>query len=287
MRAFFYFYPMFANRTLLIATQHGKEQVMAPLFEQALGVRALVNRQFDTDQLGTFSGEVPRRADPLSTLRQKCLQALALTPADLVVANEGSFGPHPEMPFLPADEEWMMWIDPQNSLEIVEKSNSLDTNFQAAEVGTLGELEAFAQRAKFPSHGLILRPAAHDYSLVFKGITDPSALRQHFELLRAHFPQVYVETDMRALFNPTRMRVIGQLAEKLLRKIQSSCPQCHTPGFDVTDALEGLPCNWCGRPTRSPLALVLQCHRCGWREEKKYPQQKTTEDPMFCDFCNP
>jgi hypothetical protein len=86
----------FAGRRLLIATQHRKEQVMAPCLSEALGVVCEVADQLDTDQLGTFSGEKPRLDDPISTLRKKCELALKQQPEfDLVVASEGSFGPHP------------------------------------------------------------------------------------------------------------------------------------------------------------------------------------------------
>ena len=80
---------MFENRKLLIATKHGKEQVIAPLVEQALGVSCFVTTKFDTDTLGTFSGEVPRKEDALSTLRNKCLLAMEKNGCELGIANEG------------------------------------------------------------------------------------------------------------------------------------------------------------------------------------------------------
>ena len=58
---------MFQNRQLLIATKHNKERVIAPLLEEALGVTCVVNDTFDTDTLGTFTGEVERTLDPLAT----------------------------------------------------------------------------------------------------------------------------------------------------------------------------------------------------------------------------
>lgn len=49
-----------AGRRLVIATMHGKEQVIAPLLEAATGVQCMAGREVDTDRLGTFTGEVPR-----------------------------------------------------------------------------------------------------------------------------------------------------------------------------------------------------------------------------------
>jgi len=41
-------------------TQHGKEKFIAPLLEPFLGCDIVQTAGYDTDQLGTFSGEVQR-----------------------------------------------------------------------------------------------------------------------------------------------------------------------------------------------------------------------------------
>ncbi|MDP4663699.1 MAG: hypothetical protein NWS74_08540, partial [Salibacteraceae bacterium] len=66
---------MFQGRNLIVATKHQKESVIAPLLQTALGVQCLTNPAFDTDKLGTFTGEVERVLDPIQTARQKCLMA--------------------------------------------------------------------------------------------------------------------------------------------------------------------------------------------------------------------
>jgi hypothetical protein len=98
---------------------------------------------------------------------------------------------------------------------------------------------------------------------------------------------VYLETDMRAMHNPTRMKVIEKACETLIEKLFSCCPVCKTPGFDVTQVIAGLLCSWCKRPTRSTAAHIYTCHHCFFEQEKKFPHNKTAEDPMYCDFCNP
>tara|TARA_B110000116_G_C16594769_1_gene472242 strand:+ start:294 stop:461 length:168 start_codon:yes stop_codon:yes gene_type:complete len=55
---------MFKGRPLIIATKHEKEKIIAPLLEDNLGGISFVNPDFDTDMLGTFSGEVERKTDP-------------------------------------------------------------------------------------------------------------------------------------------------------------------------------------------------------------------------------
>ncbi|TBX66157.1 hypothetical protein EZL74_11255 [Flavobacterium silvisoli] len=278
---------MFDQRRLLIATKHGKEQVIAPLLEKALGVSCFVSAEFDTDTLGTFSGEIPRKDDVLTTLRNKCLFALEKTDGDLVIASEGSFGPHPSVFFAHADDEWLLLMDTKNNLEIKVREISLETNFNAATLACETELLDFAVKVGFPNHGLILRPSENNFANLTKGITDKATLIHHFRLLKQMHDSVYVETDMRAQYNPTRMRVIAKAAQKLLEAVQSLCPQCSTPGFVVTDIKTGLPCEWCKSPTNSTLSHLYVCQKCAFKNEVHHPHQKQYEDPMYCHCCNP
>lgn len=278
---------MFAGRKILIATKHKKENVIAPLFEKQLGATCFVTDLFDTDTLGTFSGEVPRKEDALSTLRNKCHLAMEQNQCDVVIASEGSFGAHPTVFFTSADEELMMLVDQTNELEIVVREISLNTNFSASRINNQADLLEFATRAQFPSHALIMKPSENDYSKVVKGITIYEVLNTSFEDFKRDFGSVYVETDMRANLNPSRMKVIAATAKKLLAAVQSKCPSCDVPGFVVTDALPGLPCSWCNGATRSTLYFLYSCQKCAFTKQEYYPHQKTKEDPAYCDFCNP
>ena len=60
----------------------------------------------------------------------------------------------------------------KNDLEIVVKEISTETNFNATEIKNESELMQFANKVKFPSHGLILKPSENDFSKIVKGITD-------------------------------------------------------------------------------------------------------------------
>lgn len=277
----------FEGRTLLIATQHGKEKVIAPLFEHALQLQCKVPQNFNTDTFGTFAGEIERLDDALTTLRKKCTSAMHLYQADLVIVSEGSFGAHPESIFLPADEELLMLIDQRHGLEVVERTLSTQTNFNGATVNSQLALEQFAKRALFPSHALILRSTNHPTTHIVKGITDWQTLYSAYHNLLQPSGEVYVATDMRAHYNPSRMEVIKETAQKLLQRLQTHCPQCHAPGFGVTASQPGLPCAYCGAPTRSTLAHVHQCTKCNFTYQQRYPHNKTTEDPRYCDYCNP
>lgn len=278
---------MFQARNLLIATKHHKETVIAPLFEQNLGVNCFTSDVFDTDCLGTFSGEIERKQDALSTLRLKCVEANRLTNCDLIVASEGSFGAHPSIFFAHADEELLMLKDFKNDLEIVAREISLETNFNAQEINNTTDLLEFAQKVQFPSHALIVKSSEKNFKKIVKGITSEKELLEHFEKLKTEFGSVYVETDMRAMYNPTRMKVIEIATQSLLKKVNKECPNCKTPGFDILKANAGLPCENCHLPTRSTLSYTYQCKKCKHQEEECYPRKIKWEDPTYCDNCNP
>lgn len=278
---------MFKGRNLLIATQHGKEKIIAPLFEKEFDVNCVVNEKFDTDSLGTFSGEIERQHDVITTLRQKCYSAIQHYECDLVIASEGSFGAHPTVFFLPANEEHLMLIDLKNNLEISVSELSTETNFNGTYIHTEEELIEFLAKVLFPSHGIILKSDETNFTTIYKGITNDKDLKSKFNEILDSFGKVFVETDMRACYNPTRMRIISLATQKLVEKIKNKCPQCATPGFEITKVNRGLPCELCKSPTQSTLSVHYSCKKCNYLEEIMYPKNKKNEDPMYCDYCNP
>lgn len=278
---------IFAGRTLCIATKHAKEKVIAPVLEAELGVKCVVSDGLDTDLLGTFAGEVERKLDPLATAREKCARALDFMNCDLAVASEGSFGPHPSMPFIPGDDELLVLVDRRNGLELVAREISAETNFDSAEISSRSELLAFAKKAGFPEHALILRPSRENSDGIHKGIRKQRALVDIHSDMAARTGVVFVETDMRAMYNPMRMAVIQAVTGKLAALAKSSCPTCSMPGFTVTEVIRGLPCEICGLPTNSASRLVSECNHCSFKREQRNPDGKEREDAMYCGFCNP
>ena len=277
----------FENRMVVVATKHGKESVIAPLLKTHFQLKCVLPPEFDTDVFGTFSGEVERPGDPLTTLRKKCLGALQISGADLVVGSEGSFGIHPVYGFGYAGIELMMLLDSRNNIEITAGLISTETNFAGADIEKPGQLLDFAERIGFPSHALILRNVQNGSDALVKGIQSQDELLKTYHDIQNRFGSVYAETDMRAMHNPTRMKSIAKLTEKLIEKMKSECPRCTTPGFDITDRITGLPCSECGTPTRSTLSHVYCCSHCGFTTEKMHPAGKQFEDAGLCDRCNP
>lgn len=277
----------FAGRKLFIATRHKKELVMAPMLEKALGVKCLVPENLDTDCLGTFSGETERQDDPVTTARKKCELAMAMQDCDLAIANEGSFGMHSSLFFCMADEELVLLLDKKNDLEISYVFTSTKTNFNGELINNVERLMDFAKHVKFPSHGLIIKRSKEDLKTVVKGITKLDHLLTEFNILSRKYGSVYVQTDMRANYNPMRMEVIEKATSGLIGKIKSRCPVCGKPGFGITAARKGLPCKLCGLPTSSTLSNMYTCKKCGYNHEQLFPGHVQHEDPRYCDYCNP
>lgn len=278
---------MFNNRILVIATKHKKESIIGPLLKNEFDLNCFVVEGFDSDSFGTFTGEVERVNDPLHTARLKCLNAMKLSNCDLGIASEGSFGPHPSSYFINANTEILILIDKKNNLEIVAYEISTLTNFNAEEIITYAQLKSFADKIGFPSHGLILRKSRESNEDIFKNINNHNDLKKHFNFLKTKYSSIYVETDMRAMNNPTRMKVIEKATHKLIVLLNSKCLKCSAPGFTVTKAVAGLKCSNCYCPTRSTLKHIYQCKHCNYIEEKMFPNNLKAEDPMYCDICNP
>lgn len=282
--------PPYDGARALLATMHGKEQVIAPLAARFLGLRVEAVQGLDTDAFGTFNREIARAGSPLDAARAKIAAAFALAPdVPVALASEGSFGPHPQMPFCALNREIVVMIDRETGLELVGNHAALNTNFAHAVVADSASGRAFAAQAGFPAHGLIVlgvrgsRPAP-DLAL-FKAIADETALAAAVEAAIAASGAAFVETDMRAHRNPRRMRAIKRAMIDLIRRARSRCPDCARPGFAMTERMSGLPCAWCAGPTRLTRAEVWGCLRCGYRNER--PVAKNAADPMHCEACNP
>lgn len=254
-------------------------------------MRVRVPADLDTDRLGTFTGEVARVGTPLEVARRKARLGMTATALPLGLANEGSFGPHPALPFMPADRELLLFVDDERHMEVAEETLSVDTNFAHTTVAAAAELEAeFLQRARFPSHGLIARPhAGSTCAPLIKGITTPAALRDAVARCAQASADgmAHLETDMRAHMNPTRQAVLAGLAERLARRLATRCAACGGPGWGVVGVARGLPCEQCGRETDLVREEILGCPRCGHRQNVPRPDGLRRADPGNCPWCNP
>jgi len=278
---------IFFRRNFLIATSHKKEEAISPVLKEKFQANILVPEGFNSDVFGTFSGEIERADSPLDAARKKSKAASAAFNASLVIASEGSFGPHPSLYFVPADDEILLLTDYENDLELAVREVSTKTNFSGKEVKTIDEVIVFAQEIGFPSHKVILKKGHKDHSHIIKNIDGWNDLIFNSNLFLDSYGSLFIETDMRAMNNPTRMSVIAEAAMKMAELMNSKCPHCKTPGFDVGIIVPGLPCSSCKLPTESTLKYVYICKKCKYHQDSYYPNDKLFEDPKFCEWCNP
>lgn len=277
------------ERVAAIATMHGKERAIAPILAEKLAIRSIVPPNFNTDRFGTFTREIKRKGTQIETARLKAIAAIELTGETLAIASEGSFGPHPAIPFLPSNREVVLLYDRTTDLEVIGEAISTKTNYSHRRVSSVEEALEFAEKIGFPEHGLVAIVGDREKEEIFKGINDSEQLAEIIEtgLARSADKKVHLETDMRAHFNPLRLQAIEQATLDLIRKLGCSCPECNWPGFDVVECKAGLPCEWCNLPTALMLAEIHGCKKCGFKQEVLFPEGRKTANPGECHYCNP
>lgn len=289
---------------VLLVTQHGKERFLAPVLADAGLV--LHHHEADTDMLGTFSGERERPADALETLRLKARLAADIAKVQGIrwlLASEGSFGPHPEVPFLATNQEWLGLVNVETGHQVIGYAMSTSPNlgeFTGNAHTTKAELHRWWQQHSqvtsryLPEYGQGFLLRWHDANGSLSVEKDLLCWEQVWEswLSRCQVAsELTLMTDQRAHRNPPRREVIVAAANDLLARWRTACPVCEQPGFGLAETVPGLPCGWCSRPTRLPKAGVWLCGACGHKAEQPYigPGQEVPPafaDPMYCDFCN-
>jgi hypothetical protein len=280
----------YAGRHAALGTMHGKEGALAPPLRQQLGL-GLVVPQIDTDRFGTFTGEIPRIGTMRDTAIGKARAAMAASGLPLGLASEGSFGPHPSLIVVPAAIELLVFVDDERHLVVAETLVSLETNYSRSLADHAEGATRFLDRCGFPDHAVIVRPSLprDGEDIVFKGIRDPVAALRAVDVCKAASldGKAQLETDMRAHMNPTRMRVLQQLAARLSLRLSVACPACKSSGFGLVDRRRGLPCGDCGEATTLPFTEVHGCAKCSYVEVRPDTTATAFADPKWCPACNP
>jgi hypothetical protein len=272
--------PVFQGAHFGLVTLHGKESLMAPVLAQRWQARLTHSSAFDTDGLGTFSGEVERRLSPLECALHKARLAVQLTDAEFGLGSEGSFGTAP----------WGFGVLNREVVACVPaKGDWFVVGFHTAPVAVAeyryGDPAAWAT---FWEHlpadqGVMLVAEGH----VAKGLCSEALARAiladwYGERIPADLRIAY---DLRAHQSPLRRANIALALGNLLDRLDSACPQCERPGFWPDKRETGLPCHDCGFPTNSLRRLIACCERCGHQEFTSV--EAISADPATCPRCNP
>ena len=281
----------FKGRVGILATMHKKEEVMAAILEKELGIKIIIPEGFNTDQFGTFTAEIDRMGNQFEAARHKANRAMDLYDETLAFASEGSFGPHPFIPFVPLNREIVLLVDKENDIEISGISTTTETNYGHKIVKSFEEAYEFSLSSGFPEHGMVIK-AERSFKrspIIIKGIILKDELKNavDFAINKSRKGEITIEPDMRALYNPTRMKNIEAATRDLIKNIFHLCPECSWPGFQLEKRKKGLPCSWCGLPTELILSDQYSCKKCGYTADELYPNKVKQADPGNCKFCNP
>lgn len=277
----------YLQKKIPLTTKHEKLKLIKPAFAEYVGCE-LFEVNLDTDQLGTFSGEIERIAPPRETAIHKARLGMKETGSLIGIASEGSVGPDPVVPFIHSNIEHLVLVDDEKGIVISETYRSFDITAATITTAPGQDLTYFLEKADFPHHALIVRPNTQIKSNCIKGITDQEVLLQAIEKNSQLSPNgfVVIESDLRAIHSPSRQKNIEEVAKLLAIRVSQSCPQCLMPGWGRMGYKKGLNCSECELENPEAIAQeILGCTKCKHVEPGNVIA--TSLNPAQCNICNP
>lgn len=268
-----------------MGTMHGKERQVAPAFAAEFGARVIAPPGIDTDQFGTFAGEVTRTLTPVAAATAKARLAMSAAQVPYGVASEASYDAIYGM--LAVHQEILVFLDDTRGIQVLEGVNVPRSPGPPKLVESGPEAVEAARRFGFPQQGAVVKATVEDATRVFgKGLTDAFALVEVVDAAVAAADDncARLEPDLRAHHNPSRREVLSALASRLAGRLATPCPDCLCPGYGRVAVREGLPCRACGCPTTLVAAEIHGCPACEYRSESV---RIGTADPRYCPQCNP
>lgn len=265
---------------LALLTQHGKAPAVADAL-LSVGYAVRLVDGFDTDQLGTFTRDKPRQGNALDAAVTKAKLAADLGHCRFGLGSEGSFGADPYLATTSWGAEVLAWWDAVGGYGVHAVVQGPETNYGHMAATTRAVALAFAQRSGFPSHGIIVGTPQDPWFQ--KELNSEEALEAQIDQALQH-GIAWLETDMRAHRNPTRMAMIRRCSTELAQKLTSLCPVCRHPGFGITHLVPGAICELCGETTRVARWEQTSCPCCHHITRRNL---RETVSPVFCDYCNP
>jgi hypothetical protein len=274
----------YVGLTFGLLTQHEKEHVLDPILRAGLGARVVRVEGFDTDLLGTFTGERARVGTQREAARAKADRAVALSGLPVGLGSEGAFTTDPMTGLLPLDVELVLAWDARDGVEVVGRASSPDATAFRRRVTDLEALETLAREVGFPEQGLVLEPDGAPEARV-KGVADWDTLETAALAALDRDVDLWVEAELRAHLNPRRRVVIAAAAADLVARLGTPCPACGGYGFGRVRVAPGRPCVDCGTATARAAAEVWGCPRCAAEQTRSLPGPGA--DSAECPSCNP
>jgi hypothetical protein len=261
-------------KTAALLTKHRKSLQLAPVLYD-IGIELVEIDFFDTDELGTFSGEIERTLSPKACALEKAKKAADLSGLNVGLGSEGSFGSSPLGGLMNWNQELICLYQKEPEL-IIYASAEGPTALRAIKASSLDELAG--KISDFQQQRWIVRCPDG----ILKGLSQAEVIALH----QAPFTEwpVLLEPDFRAMNSPLRQIMIQKAALNLAERIQSKCPHCNAIDFWPDDRELGPACQLCGQPTNEIKAIVSNCKSCGFSESQL---KKSQGDASYCNYCNP
>jgi hypothetical protein len=277
----------YVHKSIALTTKHEKLRLIKLAFDEYIGCE-IFEVNLDTDQLGTFSGEIERAAAPHETAIQKARLGIKETGILLGIASEGSIGPDPVIPFIHSNIEHLVLVDDELGIVISETYRSFDITAATITAIPGQDLSSFLKKANFPNHALIVRPNTQIKSNCIKGVDKLEQLTEAIAKISTLSPDGFavIESDFRAMHSPSRQKNIGEVAKLLAKRMSQLCPNCQIPGWGRVGYEKGLNCSEC--ELKNPDAIrqeKLGCVKCD--HQRLGNVISSTLSPAQCNFCNP
>jgi len=264
-----------------LLSRHDKSATIGPVLQAGLDIQLVVTDAFDTDLLGTFSGEMARTLPAHRCGLRKAELACELTGLDVGIGSEGTFGPGPLGGLMAWHVELLVWHDRARNWTITGRAQGPSQARREA-LTSVEQAAGFAAGAPV-GQGLIVR----GHGQIFKALHDPDAIFAAVSAcLSGHRDEsASIEFDLRACHSPQRRARIEAATHDLVTRLLALCPRCGRPDFSPDVAEHGLPCADCAAPTPLVSATRAVCADCGYTTRQPVPA--TCADPACCPHCNP
>lgn len=253
-------------------TKHQKGDIIQPVL-QTIGLKIIETSAFDTDTLGTFSGDVERTLSPKDAALYKAKKAVELTGSVWGLGSEGSFGGGPYPGVMNWNEEILCLYNSHNGNALF-ASASGPSLVEKASINSQSALAALTK--KFPNQLWMLEEQGE----IIKGL-DYQAITQRL----AQQDTLLLKPDLRAMHCPHRQEMLANAAYDLVKRWQARCPHCDASNFVIKKIQQGLPCRTCTFATERVKSRTKICDECGFTEQEN--STPAFADPMYCPICNP
>jgi hypothetical protein len=268
---------------LLITTLHQKGALLQPLFAQ-FGLQLSTNDSFDTNKLGTFSKTVERRlAPPLAALEKAKAGYIFDQTADWYIGSEGSFFPHPSIPWVTLNQEVLVAWSANEDRQITVIHSAVAQGVFSLSISNEKELNEFVRSHPFEQIGLLITTEHQEPYFP----EDISELLSYSYTCFSKGQSIHIEPDVRAHRHSFRRSTILEAGGKLAKRLTTACPSCSCIGFGEERKVIGLPCGWCGQPTTQVREIRIWCTECSYEESLDTSNIPISADPSNCFTCNP